>query len=221
MRIRRQDVESGGVGGESEPELPLDLQLDLLVDEELGEDARLRLLAKLEMEPGRWRELALRFLERQVERRSARALIAGGRVGLVDMQGELREESGRMRGLWIGRWMGVRGMTRVAAGLLIATTSALVTVQMMRGTPVTRQAPRLVPGDDMVRANLPGPSVGLERSVSVEVPVANGLREPGQPWEFLKTSTDRPSPRRSVVIQPDGSGNALVIPVNTLPVNVY
>ncbi|HVX85177.1 MAG TPA: hypothetical protein VH253_10370 [Phycisphaerae bacterium] len=223
MRIRRQDVEMGASGGDSETELPLDMQLDLLVDEELREDARSLLLARMEMEPGRWRELALRFLQRQVERRAARELIAGGRMVDVDIQGELQEASLGMNRMWGGKgggWMGTRGMTRVAAGLLIATTSALITVQVMRGGPMAKQAPR-VRGEDLVQANLPGSSVGLERPVSVEVPVANGMRESGNPWEFLKASSDGPMPRRSVVIQPDGTGNALVIPVNTLPVNVY
>jgi hypothetical protein len=222
MRIRRQDAENGAGGGDSEMELPLDMQLDLLVDEELAEDARSLLLARMEMEPGQWRELALRFLQRQVERRAARELIAGGRVANVDVQGELEEASLGMKRMWGGKWMGTRGMTRVAAGLLIATTSALITVQVMRGAggTVMKQSPR-VGGEDLVQANLPGQSVGLERPVSVEVPVANGMRETGNPWEFLKTSSDGPMPRRSVVIQPDGRGNALVIPVNTLPVNVY
>lgn len=49
-------------------ELPLsdDLQLDLLVDNELNEAQRQKLLTHLEGEPERWRMLALRFVEGQM-----------------------------------------------------------------------------------------------------------------------------------------------------------
>lgn len=49
-------------------DLPLDddLQLDLLVDNELNEAQRQRLLTWLEGEPERWRSVALRFVESQM-----------------------------------------------------------------------------------------------------------------------------------------------------------
>lgn len=43
-----------------------DMQLDLLVDNELKEHQRQRLLASLDSEPERWRLLALRFVEAQM-----------------------------------------------------------------------------------------------------------------------------------------------------------
>jgi hypothetical protein len=220
-------------------ELPLDLQLDLLVDEELPEDVRAALLARLDTEPGRWRELSIRFLQRQVERRSVRELMGEGRVTPVDFEGEMREEERRLYRMWGLGWVTPTRLVGVAAGLLIATTSALVTVQVMRSQAVGVEhgAIAVGGGPEMIQASLPGASVGLERPVSVEVPVATGVRTEGKPWEFLgrpsavtvglvgdmpvNAQGAAPAARRSVVIQPDGSGNAVVIPVNTMPVKVY
>jgi hypothetical protein len=117
------------------------------------------------------------------------------------------------------RWATAPRLIGVAAGLLIATTSVLVTVQVMGRRQVS---PMVVStASDTFQADLPGQSVGLERPLAVEVPMVNGVREDGRPWQFLGAAPDRPMPRRNVVIQPDGSGNAVVIPVNTMPLHVY
>jgi hypothetical protein len=52
-----------------------DLQLDLLVDDELPEAQRAPVLRALDATPGRWRELAIRFMQRQVERKAIRQMI--------------------------------------------------------------------------------------------------------------------------------------------------
>jgi hypothetical protein len=223
MRMQPMNSGAGGGCGAAEADaflrLPLDLQLDLLVDEELPEEVRVALLARLDSEPGRWRELSIRFLQRQVERRSVRELMDGGRVLPVDFEAAVRDEVGRLYRFPGMRWATAPRLIGVAAGLLIATTSVLVTVQVMGRREVS---PMVVStASDTFQADLPGQSVGLERPLAVEVPMVNGVREDGRPWQFLGAAPDRPMPRRNVVIQPDGSGNAVVIPVNTMPLHVY
>jgi hypothetical protein len=223
MRMQPMNSGAGGGCGAAEADaflrLPLDLQLDLLVDEELPEEVRVALLARLDSEPGRWRELSIRFLQRQVERRSVQELMDGGRVLPVDFEAAVRDEVGRLYRFPGMRWATAPRLIGVAAGLLIATTSVLVTVQVMGRRQVS---PMVVStASDTFQADLPGQSVGLERSLAVEVPMVNGVREDGRPWQFLGAAPDRPMPRRNVVIQPDGSGNAVVIPVNTMPLHVY
>jgi hypothetical protein len=223
MRMQPMNSGAGGGCGAAEADaflrLPLDLQLDLLVDEELPEEVRVVLLARLDSEPGRWRELSIRFLQRQVERRSVRELMDGGRVLPVDFEAAVRDEVGRLYRFPGMRWATAPRLIGVAAGLLIATTSVLVTVQVMGRREVS---PMVVStASDTFQADLPGQSVGLERPLAVEVPMVNGVREDGRPWQFLGAAPDRPMPRRNVVIQPDGSGNAVVIPVNTMPLHVY
>jgi hypothetical protein len=57
--------------------LPVEQQMDLLVDDELPEGPRRTLLKHLDQQPARWRELAVLFLERQTERSVARGAIEG------------------------------------------------------------------------------------------------------------------------------------------------
>ena len=66
-------------------ELPRELQLDLLVDAELPENQRRALLQAMDQKPDEWRGLALRFLQRQVEKETVRELTAGGSLVPVDM----------------------------------------------------------------------------------------------------------------------------------------
>ena len=50
-------------------------ELDALVDDELDDDRRRAFLQRMEREPAGWRRVALRFLQRQVERRVVRDLM--------------------------------------------------------------------------------------------------------------------------------------------------
>src|SRR5581483_11832871 len=68
-------------------EMLRDAELDLLVDGELPEEKREALLASLDKGalPVGWRDVALRFLERQVEKQTVRGLMAGQkRIGRYD-----------------------------------------------------------------------------------------------------------------------------------------
>jgi hypothetical protein len=51
-------------------------ELDALVDDELDDDRRRAFLQKMDREPAGWRRVALRFLQRQVERRVVRDLMS-------------------------------------------------------------------------------------------------------------------------------------------------
>jgi hypothetical protein len=201
--------------------MPLELQLDLLVDEELPEDRRRTLLMELDRDStgAGWRTLSLRFLERQGERRSVRDLIAGGRLLPVE---EAPANYKMPRSGW-SRW---RGVASVAAGLVIAAGSALVTgywVQQHGGTkPVAANTP------EIARANLPGAAVGmheatpvLEYSVGGDRPFTEGMLAPQMNDDTYRPHDDAYFLKHSVVIQPDGHGKAMVIPVKTLPIEVY
>ncbi len=58
------------------PDARFEAELDLLVDDELSEDRRTSLLRRIDQSLANWRLLGLRFLERQVERRAARMMLA-------------------------------------------------------------------------------------------------------------------------------------------------
>ncbi len=51
--------------------------LDALVDDELDDNRRREFLQRMDKEPAGWRRVALRFLQRQVERRAVRDLMGG------------------------------------------------------------------------------------------------------------------------------------------------
>ena len=216
----RQKKGSGGAAGALPalpPEMQLDLQLDLLVDEELPEDVRAALLGRLDSQPGLWRELSIRFMQRQMERRTMRGLMNGEPLVPVDFEAAMRKDEARLYRFPLLRSVTTGRMIGVAAGLLLAVTSALITLQVMQRPTSVR--PPTLGGTDMVQASLPGQSMGMETSLAVNVPVVAQARPDGQAWQFL--SSDKPVTRRSVVIQQDGAGNALVIPVNTMHVHVY
>src|ERR1035437_1404153 len=104
---------------ESPEDMPIDLQLDLLVDEELPDQARRALLKSLDHTPGRWRDLSIRFLQRQVENKALRQLLAGKAA-------EISQPQTQSSNMQIRRWLTPTRYFAVAAGLLIVTTSALI-----------------------------------------------------------------------------------------------
>src|SRR5438067_282196 len=111
-----------------EAPLPLDLQMDLLVDGELAESQRKAVLLTMDKQSGLWRGLALRFLERQTEKQSVKALMAGGRIVPV----EIVPGAGRRAKAGVAGYVGRMRMMAVAAGLLIAVTSVMITLYAVR-----------------------------------------------------------------------------------------
>ena len=180
--------------GHNDETMPLELRLDLLVDGELGEQQRRELLLSLERgaAPDGWKQLAVRFLERQTEKETVRKLMAGGAVMPV-------------KRVVIGR-VGMRRLLATAAGLLIAVTSAAVTFYVAR--PIN--------GAGELRTSLPADAVAADNSVPVSVPVVRAM----DGSQFIPVRAPRAT-RTSVIVQPDGNGGAIVIPVNTVKAPVY
>jgi hypothetical protein len=190
-------------------ELPLDFELDLLVDEELAEDRRRELLKSLDKAPAHWRDLSIRFLERQVERKAARQLISGAPAASKPAKVEAEVPPTYLFSSY--RFLAV------AAGLLIAVTSALVTSYVMnKAQTVENQRPLIAthPPTDTIRTELPSHLVGMK--IPVEVSVTNV--EEGRAMSFFSGAPETPGSRRSIVIKSDGHNNALVIPVKSLDI---
>lgn len=193
----------------NEEVMPMELQLDLLVDEELPEERRAAVLREVEREPGNWRALAVRFLERQVERKAARQLMAGGSLVVHEPVARVYRFPGRMRALLSGRQLAA-----VAASLLMAAVSATVTWYAV-GRPVSRVGPAELA---MTTVNVPGRALGMDKAMAVEVPVVSSRNESTGDSLFMETAGEEAGTptRRSLIIQSDGNGKALVVPVNTL-----
>ena len=190
-----------------EEPLPLDLQLDLLVDEELPETERKALLRSLDARPETWRELSIRFLQRQVERRSSQQLIEGGALVVHDAVPPVYRFPGALRTLL------TRGrLSAIAASLIIAAGSAGLTWYALRNQSTVTPTEMAV-----TTVNLPGNAFGMEKPMAVEVPVVSRHESTGNSLFMQSAGEDPAAPsRRSLVIQPDGNGNAIVVPVNTL-----
>lgn len=197
---------------DDDAELPLELRLDLLVDQELPERERRELLLALDKDPGRWRDLSIRFLERQVEHKSVRDLMAGGRLVPVEVTEGM---AGRARGRF--NWMRDFRVRAVAAGLMVAAVSAVVTHELRHGD-VSHEA--VAPSPAVANARLSGESMGWGNNVAVQVPVVN-VEQQGRAFFGSQAGGAQGRGRRTLVIQPDGAGNAVVIPVNTLSMKVY
>ena len=196
----------------NEEMMPLELQLDLLVDEELPEERRAAVLREMERAPGTWRKLAVRFLERQAERKAARQLIDGGSLVLREPEAGVYKFPGAM-----GRFLTRGRMLAVAASLLVGAASASITWYVAgRGEagPVAGGAA----GTAVATVSLPGKALGMDKEMSVEVPVVKSQNESTGDSLFMWTPLeDANAPaRRSLVIQPDGNGQAIVVPVNTM-----
>jgi len=193
---------------EMNTDMPMELQLDLLVDDELSEADRRHLLSQLDREPpGPWRDLAIRFLQRQVEKETVRKLMAGGTLVPVELTAPAPAPS-PIAGRIGGRLIWTLG---IAAGLLLVATSAMVTFYLTQ--PKTASA---VVAE--FSANLPPESVSFDRSVPVTVPVVN---IPGSAALFPIDDGDTRFSKSSNVYQPAGPGKVMMIQVRTLKAAVY
>jgi hypothetical protein len=184
--------------------LPLEMELDLLVDEELPEGRRRELLLSLDKMPANWRELSIRFLERQTERRSARQMVTGKAEESAGAVKPPREEAPANYPFRRRSWLTPRRISGIAAGLLVAVASALVTVYVMH---------QATPKQDTISTQLPGSVMGVDEKL-VPVTVSVSSAQAGE--RLFPQEPDVPGSRRSVVIQPNGANNALVIPVRNL-----
>ena len=191
-------------------DLPLDLQMDMLVDGELPEPRRRALLASLDGQPGQWRTVALRFLQHQTEKQTVSALMAGGQL----IPAIVAPRVARTGTSVIGR-IGWRRLAAVAAGLLIAVTSALVTMVIVR--PPGPLAPGAIATE--FQTTLPADVVASDQSVQVSVPVVQA--DDNAPI-FPVSVTDNHGPTRTtILVQPNGKDSYMLIPVNTSYTAVY
>ncbi len=188
-------------------DLPVELQLDLLVDGELAEARRRDLLVSLDERPAGWRALALRFLQQQTEKQSVRALMAGGKLVPVENPQAHRPIIGRI---------GWYRLTAVAAGLFIAAGTALVTLVVVKPLGVA-PTPSLAAE---FHTALPADVIASPSAVPVSVPVVpigdNAMLLPtARPDNNGRASKD------TILIQYDGKGGYMVIPVSTSKTPVY
>ena len=179
----------------------MQMKLDLLVDDELPEAQRAAVLRGLSSDE--WRELSVRFLQRQVEKKGVRQMIAAGGAGTQETPTYLFPTPH-----W-GGWFGVRN---IAAGLLIAAASVAITAAVLNGLQTERQVtvrPEYQP------VSLPGNVLGGEVSdVRVQVPVLASTRDVSGEL-FLPADSDSPTKRTLVIVPQDGD-NAVVVPVNQM-----
>jgi hypothetical protein len=208
--LGRAGEESQGVG----EKIPLELGMDLLVDGELSEDQRRAFLKMLDArgDDSRWRSLALRFLQRQLEKQTCKKLLTGGSLVPVDLIPQPQP-------LRLFRWLMSPRPMAVAAGLLIAAISSLVTVIASRPAGGTRP-----PHDSSVasvdHASFSPDIVGFDGQ-PISVPLVAAPQGKGPAAFFPSNSSDQRIARQSTIIQPDGKGNAIVIPFDTLKMVVY
>jgi len=172
--------------------MTIDEQLDLLVDEELPEQQRQELLLWLDANPRRWRDLSIRFLQQQVENKAIGELLAaktGARTS-VDLRSTAKQWN-------TGRYLAM------AAGLLVMAISAMLVVYFAGKSGGG--------GPEVITTSLPGSLWDVKGAQNVRVPVTTS----DVPVLF-PTNASHQAQRRTIVITPEGSGNALIIPVTNL-----
>jgi hypothetical protein len=188
-----------------------DLKFDLLVDGELPDEQREKLLRAIDLQndpDGSWRVLALRFLQRQTEQQAVRRLMTGGNVVPVELVPQFdlhRHILGRIRPL---------PLMAAAAGLLIAATSALVTFYAVR-PPVTARSPAMAEFHTMIPAAVMSSDAAVPISVPMYHAADNAMLLP------VSDESDTGMTRRSVIIQSDGGSGFIMIPVSTSKTKVY
>lgn len=192
-------------------ELPLsdDLQLDLLVDNELTEAQRQRLLAHLEGEPERWRMLALRFVEGQMTGRGVQRWMAETRnAGTQTLPGRKRANARRLKAR--ERWFMVLAMC-VAFGCGVATDGWLSGSGENSPAPIAQSTTpaspsETDPADSTKSDNQTGPASLVQQT------------EPGSPANQTErppiTRALQPEPRYTVArSQPDITGRRVKVPL--------
>ncbi len=108
------------------------------------------------------------------------------------------------------RWAKRPGVMAIAAGLLIAATSAVGTLLVMRQSTAVNDTAVVF------HATVPGEAVGSPQNIPVSLPVES--RDGGEVNNVLPAGMRSPGSgpgMQSVVIQPDGQGNFVFYSVST------
>jgi hypothetical protein len=184
----------------------MDLYLDLLVDDELPEEKRAEVLRG--MTDGEWRELSLRFLQRQVEKKSVRELMAG-EARRREQFIETPAVAGRIGGGW---WTGA---TKLAAVIAITAGAVGITAFVMRhsegggvGGPVAQGSGER----EMVAVKLPGDVTGDAKGVELQVPVL--AHTDGITSDMLLPAEGERGTKQSLVIIRQSDDKAIAVPVS-------
>jgi hypothetical protein len=184
----------------------MDLYLDLLVDDELPEEKRAEVLRG--MTDGEWRELSLRFLQRQVEKKSVRQLMAG-EAKRREQQKEQPEVAGRIGSGW---WTGA---TKLAAAIAITAGAVGITAYMMRHSGVGEGTGPVAKGtgeQEVVAVKLPGGVTGDEKGVELPVPVT--VRTDGISSDMFLPAEGERGTKQSLVIIRQSDDKAIAVPVS-------
>lgn len=174
--------------------------LDRLVDNELPEDQRRRLLAELERRPDQWRRCALAFLEAQAWSSGLREMLAG------DQQGGSRLAA---RGDQLSRkWFGSSWLALAASGLIafaLGWFSQEVGIRTRpQPEPVVRRAVNAAEVGEVAGSD---ELVGESASAAAGMP--NAYRDLIRAWEQAGLRVER---RRAIVPAVE-DGRAMWIPV--------
>jgi hypothetical protein len=186
--------------------IEMEMKLEMLVDDELPEQDRAAMLRG--MSEAEWKELSLRFLQRQVERKGVRQLIDAGSVypeDRIPAALPFRKKESR-------KWA-----YGIAAGLMIAVASAAITFLAMRGDNRDSGVIANVGGDTLVTVAMPAAVLpdGKSREVSVEV---TNLSNEIIPAAFM--TGGGPGTENSVVIKKIDGNRVIAVPVSTKKVNI-
>ncbi len=185
-----------------------DLELDLLVDDELPETQRAHVLRALDATPGRWRALAIRFMQRQVERAAIRQMV--GQKALE------RAPANTVKNLPFPV-KHVHKFRMAAAFVLTAGLAALIALyaQHYQGTQIAKigdQEPQTasfsVPSQPLTGSNV------IEKDITLPVSVLPSQTPP----DLRSMVYDTPLPNgasRHVVIAPNGNNSAVIFPVTS------
>jgi len=192
-------------------DLPVELEIDLLVDGELTDIRRRALLTQIDRQPQQWRDVALRFLSQQTEKESVKALMQGGRLVPAELLVPALEKKPV-----IGK-IGWYRISSIAAALAIAAGSALVTLWLTHAPPTAVTPGKLASAEH--RTSLRADLIDAPSDMAVSVPLVPVKSETpafpvGMPGNNRGTKT-------SYIVESDGKGGVIVIPVSTTRTPVY
>jgi len=191
-----------------QPDEGFDMELDLLVDDELPETERARLLRTLDDAPQQWRNVAIRFLQRQVERGAIRQFVQqrpGDRSELNPAVPVTLRHHFRLAAAFLLTAGLAGGFAFLLAHNQNPNNAALDTTTPQTASTVSFSVP-IEPLTDQA---------GLQNQMNLPVSV---LR-PGAPPDIRMLVHDVPpegAAARHVVIVPNGQDGAVVFPVTTI-----
>jgi hypothetical protein len=185
----------------------IDAALDMLVDDELPEQPRRELLEQMDQTADGWRAVAIRFLQRQVERRAVRSMVSPAAAAAhgssaLRFLGALRIAATVLitatlfgvAGLYVGRQNGATPAI---------SPSVAVSPHVSAGPAVAAAARHPI---EYINTTLP-PNFG---GSSVQVPVMDSNAMPaGYPF----VSNGSPQQPGNIMIVPDGPNQAVAFPV--------